>query len=218
MSDKKQAKTRVDEGLYEKIAQHPESMAKILREGAKMYMGDGDKKQLKDDLRDAITEFERANRKYKTWEERRDDRYQELHRLARELHEFKEPEEAYEEWLEGVLDEYQSVDDHKPLIMPVIGDLDGFDKCGKMASEVRDDLKRLAVEQERELTSDDFERETSELKSIQNSPDRYLYEMYKINGNGELELRDRKEAQRMVDERLERDRDESEEQRVTNNS
>lgn len=173
---REQAKTRIDPDLKKKMERHPDSISEILREGAKIYMGGTDRKELRSDLREACADYRHINDRYDQIKDLRDEQREEVHRLARDLHEFKDPEEQYREWLNGVLDEYEQTD-HPYLIPSIISGLDGFDKWSKTTDEVREDLKKLSIEQQRELCNSDF---TTGHRSGSNEP---LYEEYEIEDN-----------------------------------
>jgi len=189
MANDETVKGYVDEEMKRQLKRLDESQSEAIRNALSLYLGTQSEESLENELREVIKDYKYAKGQREDWDKEVRNTIEEIHGVARELHEFQDPEAEYENWLEGVLDTYQK-DDHPLLIPSIINNyVDGSDNWEKTASEIRGDLKRVAVEQKRDLGEVDF------TQGHQTGSDTPLWIEYKVDENGGLTKRGKNERQ-----------------------
>lgn len=176
--DEARVTARVPEALKRKADNSPYTITEMIINGIESHV-DSEMK-IKSDLEKSSAELKRRKDELRRARKEYNKTLETVEQQARRLRELQDEADEYEVWLDDLLDRA----DGKARIRlnnDVLRAQDELDFYGKTVEEVGTDLKKRAIEQERDIKEHQFTIGTKPHTSS-----RPLYKLYRVDENGDI--------------------------------
>lgn len=188
---------RISEALKRKADNSPYTITEMIKYGIESHVED--EMKIKTDLEKSSAELERRKDELRRAREEYNDALDTVERQARQLREMEAESGDYDEWLDDLLDRADGnarIRLNKDVILAQ-GERELYDKT---VEDVKVDLRKRAIRQERNIKDSQFENGNTESRHSDPS----LHTVYRIDDDGDIAEREQ-EQQHTTDETISTD-------------